>query len=393
MGMSCVAVLYQSIPHVWAIFVTHIIAALWSAFQLWSTRAFKARYSGLINDHNLDLLRGRGACAGQDMLPAYFNPRMNAELASAVFNFVSVFTSGYLAYRLIYVFGWNTFKHIGASVVIHKVHKLILTLTILIQLSLFNIVVSVVRPLLVHLDCSEIRCLGAMDRPIVFVRSSLSTMLTSCSWSSSGLFGRYATFLGLYRAWNIVILIGLIPWLTLGWFSVRREWRHRMLVFNILSAFFLMSWLGMHLPVCFTRRLIGFTAVILSSTWRLTFLNWRFFSIIQVVAFASCLLTFVFGILCRVFCFKEQLPQYPNPTDATVHDFKCAPHVQSDTEKVAFPGLRGPILQFTKPPRYPSTLRVQLRDTTHRDRRESRVSDLSCGASRDRRNPKEEPIE
>jgi len=171
-------------------------------------------------------------------------------------------------------------------------------------------------------------------------------MLTSYSWSSSGYFGRYASLLEIYKAWGIVILVALIPWLTLGWFSVRREWRRGLLVFNGLSAFFLLSWLGMYLPACFSRKLIGFTAVIFSGSWRLTFLNWRFFSIIQVGAFASCLLTLVFGLLCRIFCFERGLPHYLNrPTDATV-----GAQWDTDTEKVEFPDFRDAMPQFIKPP-------------------------------------------
>lgn len=148
--MSCVAIFNESIPHIYATFITHLIAALWSAFQLWSTRNFRAEYSKLImgvNDPDgyLGLLGGPGACDGQDLLPAYFKPRMDAEIATAVLNFISVFGSAYLAYKLIYVFGWSTFKHIGASVVINRIYKLALTLTILIQLALFYIVGSVVR--------------------------------------------------------------------------------------------------------------------------------------------------------------------------------------------------------------------------------------------------------
>jgi len=228
----------------------HLMAALWSAFQLWSTHTFKARYSRLIigvNDPNgyLGLLGGPGACDGQDMLLAYFKPRMDAELATAILNFISVFGSGYLVYRLVYVFSWNTFKHIGASFIMHRIYKLVLMVTILIQLALFYIVTSMVRSLVVHLDCSEIHSLGTMDRPIVFVSPSLSATLTSCSWSSSGIFGSHAARLELYKAWHIGILVALISWLTLGWFSVRGEWRRGMLVFNCLSAFFLLSWLGM----------------------------------------------------------------------------------------------------------------------------------------------------
>jgi hypothetical protein len=190
-----------------------------------------------------------------------------------------------------------------------------------------------------------------MDRSIVFVSSSLSTMLISCSWSCSGLFGSHATLPELYQAWHIVVLVALIPWLTLGWLSVRREWRRGMLVFNCLSAFFLLSWLGIYFSAYFRRGLTDLTAVLSSSSWRLTFMQWRFFSFIQVGAFTSCLLTFALGILCRVFCFGRGLPQFLNsPTDDTVHDDKRAPGVQWDVENVDFPGSQDAKPQFTKPP-------------------------------------------
>ena len=168
MGMSCVAILNESIPHVWATFITHLTAALWSAFQLFSTSYFKYEYSRLImglDDPNgyLGLLGGPGACDGQDMLSVYFKPRMDVEIAIAILNFISLFGSGYLAYRLVHVFGWSTFKNIGASIVIDRIYKLALTLTILIQLALFYIVTAVVRHLVIHLDCSKIQTSGTID--------------------------------------------------------------------------------------------------------------------------------------------------------------------------------------------------------------------------------------
>ena len=160
----------------------------------------------------------------------------------------------------------------------------------------------------------------------------------------SGVFGRLAALSELYKAWNTFVLVALIPWLILGWFSVRREWRRGMLVFNVLSAFFLMSWIGMYLPACLRQKLTDFTAAIFSDSWRLTFVHWRFFAIIQIGAFTSCLLTLVLGVLCRVFCFGRGLPQYLNPpTDDIVHDFNPTPDVQWDAEKVEFPSFHDAI--------------------------------------------------
>jgi hypothetical protein len=41
------------------------------------------------------------------------------------------------------LFGWQTFKRVGASLAINRVYKLVLTLSITIQLSLFFMVVTV----------------------------------------------------------------------------------------------------------------------------------------------------------------------------------------------------------------------------------------------------------
>lgn len=79
----------------------------------------------------------------------------------------------------------------------------------------------------------------------------------------------------------------------------------------------------------------------------------RFFSIIQVGAFMSCLLTLVLGILCRIFCFGRGLPQYLNPPSSddseSTHDFKPTPDVQWDAEKIAFPSENEEIPQLKKP--------------------------------------------
>jgi len=104
------------------------------------------------------------------------------------------------------------------------------------------------------------------------------------------------------------------------------------------------------LPACLRQKLTDFTAAIFSDSWRLTFVHWEFFAIIQIGAFTSCLLTLVLGVLCRVFCFGRGLPQYLNPpTNDTVHDFNPTPDVQWDAEKVEFPSFHDTIPQFTKP--------------------------------------------
>jgi hypothetical protein len=41
------------------------------------------------------------------------------------------------------LFGWQTFKRVGASRMINRIYKLVLTLSVVIQLSLFFVVLAV----------------------------------------------------------------------------------------------------------------------------------------------------------------------------------------------------------------------------------------------------------
>ena len=45
-------------------------------------------------------------------------------------------------YPLYQLFGWQTFKRIGASITVNRVYKVVLSLSIVIQLALFFVVVS-----------------------------------------------------------------------------------------------------------------------------------------------------------------------------------------------------------------------------------------------------------
>lgn len=44
---------------------------------------------------------------------------------------------------LVQLFGWQTFKRVGASITISRVYKLVLVLSIVIQLSLFFMVIAI----------------------------------------------------------------------------------------------------------------------------------------------------------------------------------------------------------------------------------------------------------
>ena len=132
--------------------MTHVLATGWGGFQINHTAQFRSEFSELTTN---------GACKGVNLLGGYWHDRFIAEVTSLSLNAVSLLLSGFLSWRLFKVcpcllcpydnrlnpilkaFGWQTFKRVGASRTINRVYKLVLTLSIAIQLSLFFIVVSI----------------------------------------------------------------------------------------------------------------------------------------------------------------------------------------------------------------------------------------------------------
>ncbi|KAH9178892.1 hypothetical protein EDB89DRAFT_989976 [Lactarius sanguifluus] len=126
LGMSLVALLNESIPHIIAAAFTHLSATAWGAFQIYNTDRFRQDFKRLTTD---------GACK-INLLPSYWEARARAEIPSLAFGAAALLVSCYLSFKLVKAFGWQTFKRVGASRTINKIYKLILTLSTVIQLSL-----------------------------------------------------------------------------------------------------------------------------------------------------------------------------------------------------------------------------------------------------------------
>ncbi|KAH9486641.1 hypothetical protein JR316_0000706 [Psilocybe cubensis] len=285
LGMSIVALMNESIPHILASLVTHLMATGWAAFQISHTAEFHSDFNRVIT---------HGACNKVSLLPTYWEARSKAEIPSLALNVIALIISSFLTWRLIKLFGWQTFKRVGASLTINRIYKLVLILSITIQLSLFFMIVTV----------------------SLWVDQLLNSVI-----------GDFATSLKLYKVTSFITLALLIPWLMTGWFAVRRELRVPMIIFLSLSVLYLIGW----------------GVMFISTTFRWTFRTWIFFSI---MACASVFLTFtsiVLGIICRL-NFGKGLARYLNahqPLDE--EDDLNRSYGGSDFEKVAFPSSEKPL--------------------------------------------------
>ncbi|KAI0336143.1 hypothetical protein GY45DRAFT_1316219 [Cubamyces sp. BRFM 1775] len=287
LGMSLVALLNESIPHVVASLLTHILATAWGGFQIFNTESFHHKFSALTTE---------GAC-GINLLPTYWKTRSNAEIPSLALNCFALLVSAFLSWRLVKSFGWQTFKRVGASRVINRVYNLVLMLSIAIQLALFFVGASAA----LWLDQVYHGNIGRLTKDPIFFKSVM-----------------------------ITVLVLLIPWLSTGWISVRREYRVPMMVFLAVAGLLLAGWASMFI----------------AATFRWTYVTWLFFSLMTTAAVLLTVTTLILGIVCRI-NFGKGLTRYLNAQEELADDDYRTPDEKGDAEKVAFPSNDLPIPTYS----------------------------------------------
>jgi len=296
LGMSIVAILNESIPHIIASLLTHMLATAWAGFQISHTASFRRDFIRVTME---------GACKASpndgsmpiNLLPLYWAQRRGAELPSLILNVVALFVSAFLTWKLVKSFGWQTFKRVGASLTIQRIYKIVLVLSITIQLGLFFMVVTV----------------GLWIDQLY-----------------NGSIGRYAVLSSVYKVAFIITLILMVPWLMMGWFSVRRELKITMMIFLVLC-------------ICY---LVGYGVMFVSDTFRWTFVQWRFFSLMAMGSVVLNVLAFILGVICRV-NFGKGLRSYLNAEEPLPGDDFEPAFPNRDVEKIDFPSNEKTLPMFT----------------------------------------------
>ncbi|KZT06306.1 uncharacterized protein LAESUDRAFT_737029 [Laetiporus sulphureus 93-53] len=292
LGMSLVALLNESIPHIIASLLTHIGATAWGGIQIYDTAQFHDDFTTLTTN---------GAC-GANLLPTYWQARSDAEIPSLVLNAAALVLSSVLSWRLIKAFGWQTFKRVGASRTINRLYNIVLLLSISIQVALFFIALMA----------------GLWLDQLI-----------------NGYIGRLTKDPAPFKAVDIIVLI--------GWISVRREHKKAMTAFLFLAVVYLAAWASMFI----------------APTFRWTFTQWRFFSVMASASLVISLVTLILGVCCRV-NFGKGLPRYLNAQEPISDDDFLPTAVETkgseDVEKAHFPSDGLPIPTYLVSAAPPSPL-------------------------------------
>ncbi|OCB85097.1 hypothetical protein A7U60_g7722 [Sanghuangporus baumii] len=298
LGISLVTILNESIPHLVAALVTHGMSTAWSAFQLSRTGKTAREYQTLIvND----------ACDGVDVITGFWGNRMYYLIPILVLNVVVLLFSFGLSLKLFRVYARQTFNRVGASKKMNVLYSYVLLFSVFLQLSAFFTI------------CGSALWLDAL--------------------STGVLKGSTA-----YRIVFTIVCVVEIPWVIMGWISIRREHHICSLIFLITGLALCAAWSSMFASVMY----------------RWSFRNFPFFATLTISAFIVLVGTVALALVCRI-DFGKGLPQYLK-TEVQFDDSSFIPVIvpkkrRSKAISVVFPDKRTSALKRArnsneKPPWY-----------------------------------------
>jgi len=227
-------------------------------YTIWRTRDIQRRFELLLS---LD----SSPCGLQDadtLFPGYFTSRRALQIPDLTLNVVALLLAIYLSIKLIKVYGANTFNRVGAPKAIIRIYKYFLAVFVSFQLAALLLISAI--------------CLW------------LDQMINPDNAMSVNTYHK-----NIYLALSIFTLAILIPWITTGWYAVRREWKRLMLAFLVAAAVVFTSW------------------VLMLKSWSFawTFVEWPFFGASIVAASLALMSTVGFGIVSYLH-FDKGLAHY-----------------------------------------------------------------------------------
>ncbi|KAK0200984.1 hypothetical protein DFS33DRAFT_1356270 [Desarmillaria ectypa] len=257
LSLSIVAILNESLPHLGASLAGHVLGTAWAGFRVSSSKHLQERYNQFIV---------HGTCDGIDLLQDWWSIRTRHTVPVVVLNLVALLTLLYLSANLYKVYANQSFSRVGGSPEINKIYKFVLLLSVMLQLAGF------------------------------FTLAATGIWIDKIS---GGSIRRVAHHLHLYLAAFGVTAVCELPWVVLGWLSVRRESRLLFIMFGALSVFLLSI----------------STFMFASPLYRFIFMAWPFFATMTVTAYILLVATSALGVVCRLH-FDKGLAQFLRVSDA-----------------------------------------------------------------------------
>ncbi|KAI0351673.1 hypothetical protein OH77DRAFT_1524004 [Trametes cingulata] len=277
LGVSTFGILYNSIPHIWAVVFARVLQTAWAAYTIWRTEDVKFRYRTLIV--------GNGTPCHFDVMPSYFTTRLALQIPELVLNVTALLSTSFLAWHIVRGYSSATIRRVMPAPQVMRQYKFFLIDSMFLQLSLF------------------------------FTVTAISLWIDQLRNSEIALLAQRSP---LYYALFIFTIVTIVPWIVMGWFSVRREMKW------LIAAF-------LFLNLCY---IVGWGVMFYSQVYLWTFIEWPFFGCTTIVSFMVLIGAMVFGVICWT-GFGKGLAHYLH-VEAVLTESDFDPDVfTNDTEKAS----------------------------------------------------------
>jgi len=128
--LSVVTLLNESLPHLFAGLAARALALAWAGFRVQGNRNLLTTYYHVIST---------GKCDGHDPLGSWWDQTTIRGIVGVVSNSVNFVIIAWLTYKLFTVYASQTFSTVGASTEVNRIYKLVLLLSVILQLAGFFI--------------------------------------------------------------------------------------------------------------------------------------------------------------------------------------------------------------------------------------------------------------
>ncbi|KAG7440131.1 uncharacterized protein BT62DRAFT_924236 [Guyanagaster necrorhizus] len=299
-GISVLAMIQDSVPHLLAGIGARILLTAWSAYVIWRTRHLSSVYEALLGDP--------GTPCSVDFFPTYFSTRSSLEIPDLVLNFSALTI---MIWTLLRVYAVQSYKCVGAPAHILRIRKFFMAIQACLQLEVY------ILPAGMGLWIDQ-------------------------------LFNTYIRYISehtiLYEGIFIFHTVMVVPWIVLGWYAVRYERKKWMFSFIFVGFLFLLAE----------------SLVFDSQVYRWTFIMWANFACFTVAYMIVIIACVILGIVC-LRNFDQGLAQYLHAESALASS-NFAPEVfqhreDVDMEKAPLPEFPIPlhVLKGAELDRPPST--------------------------------------
>ncbi|KAI3612725.1 hypothetical protein WG66_014612 [Moniliophthora roreri] len=274
-GISFMAMVYDSVPHVLAGLGARVLLTAWSAYALWRSKWQELVYGGMIETP--------GTPCSVEMFAGYFKARLNYEIIDLVLNCTALIISCYLSLTLLRLYNVESFNYMGAPKKIVRIQRYFMAVKVCLQLEAFVLLMA----------------------SGLWVDQLLNSYIKDLT-------DHFTLYVGIFISFTIV----LVPWLITGWYGIRHEHRLATGMFVALGFIF------------FAASCIMFY----SQVYRWTFYAWPNMGCFTTASIILFLASFVLGLLCRL-NFGQGLSQYLH-AEAALASSNFAPEVfERDVEK------------------------------------------------------------